>query len=308
LTHSKRALLALLALATLGCEQLLTTPIPYGKVRVEVRSRGGAPIVGVRSELYTGSRPMGYSVTDDSGRTTFARVPKAQYGVVLTVPTGYALLSTIIGGAPGVQVDGLNIEPGADTTLRFTLARLGNGVVETEVKDQDGLVVPGLNVSLYRGPAVIGTAPTNTLGIARFANVPFGQYGVFVTPPDSLGVKGAPTVFRDGVPVDAEVVARPAIVVPRCLGTIRPRVTDQDGLAVAGMPVTLYRGSGTREVSATDAAGRVTFANVPCDNWGVFGTGIPGYNLIWERGFAFQDGLSLTHRATLEPTLRANRQ
>jgi hypothetical protein len=47
---------------------------------------------------------------------------------------------------------------------------------------------------------------------------------------------------------------------------------------------------------------------VPCDNWGVFASAIPGYVLTWGRGFAFQDGLALTHRATLEPTLRATRQ
>ncbi len=304
----KRALLAVLAIALVGCEQLLTTPTPYGTVRVEVRSRGGVPIPRVRSELYTGSRPMGYAITNDSGRTTYPHVPRAQYGVALSVPAGYALVSTIVAGAPGVQVDGLNVEAGADTTLRFTLARLGNGTIEAEVRDQDGIKLRDLLVTLYRGPSVLGSARSDTLGVARFTNVAFGQYGVFLTPPESLGVKGAPTVFRDGVPVDAEVIAKPIIVVTRCLGTIRPRVLDQDGLPVSGMPITLYRGAGTRATSPTDSLGRVTFVNVPCDNWGVFASGIPGYGVTWERGFAYQDGLALTHRATLEPTLRATRQ
>ena len=306
--HSTRAFVAFVALALGGCEQLLTSPTPYGTVRVEARSRGGAPIPGVRAELYTSFRPMGYEVTNDSGRTVFARVPKAQYGVVLTVPAGYALVSTIIGGAVGERIDGLNIEAGADTTLRFTFARLGNGVIEAEVKDQEGTLLAGQLVTLYRGPTVLGSVRSDALGIARFANVAFGQYGLFLTPPDSLGVRGAATIFRDGVPVDAEVVARPVFVVTRCVGTIRPRVIDQDSLPVPGMPVTLYSGAGNRASGTTDSQGRVTFTGVPCDNWGVFANGIAGYNVTWARGFAFQDGLALTHRATLEPTLRATRQ
>ena len=306
--RTRQVLLGSLALAVIGCEQLLTSPTPYGTVRIEARSRGGAAIPGVRTELYTSFRPMGYAITNDSGRTAFARVPRAQYGVVLTVPAGYALVSEIIGGAPGAYIDGLNVDAGLDTTLRFTFARLGNGVIEAEVKDQEGTKIPGQLVTLYRGPTILGSTRSDTLGIARFASVAFGQYGLFLTPPDSLGVKGAPTIFRDGVPVDAEVIARPVFIVTRCFGTIRPRVIDQDGLPVAGMPVTLYRGGDTRPAVITDVAGRVTFADIPCDNWGVFASGISGYNVIFERGLGFQDGLTVTHRATLEPTLRATRQ
>jgi len=305
----RRRLLSLLAIvAVSGCEQLLTSPTPYGAVRVQARSRGGAPIPGVRAMLYTSFRPMGYAVTNDSGRIVFARVPRAQYGVVLTVPPGYALVSQLIGGAPGEWIDGLNVDTGMDTTVHFVFARFGDGVIEAEVKDQEGTRLPGQLVTLYRGPTILFTARSDALGIARFAPVPFGQYGVFLTPPDSFGVKGAPTIFRDGVPVDAEVVARPQIIATRCLGTIRPRVLDQDGLPVSGMPVTLYNGGESRPAITTDAAGRVTFANTYCDNWGVFTSGIAGYNVIFARGLGFQDGLALTHRATLEPTLRATRQ
>jgi len=295
------------SVAVSGCEQLLTSPTPYGTVRVEARSRGGAPIPGVRTELYTSFRPVGYGVTNDSGRTTFARVPRAQYGVVLTVPAGYALVSQLIGGAPGERMDGLNVDDGVDTTLAFVFARVGDGTIEAEVNDQEGTRLSGQLVTLYRGPMILRSVRSDTLGIARFTAVPFGQYGVFLAPPDSFGVKNAPTIFRDGVPVDAEVIARPQIVATRCFGTIRPRVLDQDGLPVPGMPVTLYRGGESRPAVTTDLAGRVTFANIPCDNWGVFASGIPGYTVIFARGLGFQDGLSLTHRATLEPTLRATR-
>ncbi|MBX3172991.1 MAG: hypothetical protein KF709_01135 [Gemmatimonadaceae bacterium] len=295
-------------LGSLGCEQLLTRPILYGTVRVEAVSRSGAALPGVRVELYTSFRPMGYAITDAAGHAVFSRVPRAQYGVVMGLPPEYALVSELLGGPPGNRVDGLNVDAGSDTTLRFVFARRGNGIVEATVVDQLDVPIAGVTVTLYRSSGVLANIATDLAGLARFTDVPFGQYGVLVVPPSSLGVPGAPAVVRDGLAVDADVPATPRLVVQRCLGTIRPQVLDQDNLPVVGMPVTLYHGGGEMATESTGADGRTSFTDVPCGNWGVYASGIAGYTVDFVRNVGFVDGLGLTNAATLTPTLRATRQ
>lgn len=300
-------LVAAAALALSGCEQLLTRPIIYNTVRVEVVSRGGTPVPNARVELYTGARPMGYATTNGFGRAAFHQVPRAQYGVAITPPAGYARLHELIAGPPSDFVDGINLDVGADTTFRFTVARRGDGFVRATVKDQAGAIVPGLNVTLYAGAGTIGTKRSDAAGMVEFGPVPFGQYGLYLIPPDSIGAVGAPAVFVVPIPVDGEVIATPTVTVQRCIGTVRPRVIDQDSLPVGAINVTLYTATGAVSTLTTDGLGRVTFANLPCRNYGVGLNPAFGYTFTNQRGFGFQDGLGLSHQATLEPTLRATR-
>jgi hypothetical protein len=307
-SQPRALVLLLVALAVAGCDALLTRPIPYGTVRVEAVSRSGVPLPGIRAEIYTSFRPMGYAITDAEGRAVFSRVPRANYGVVMHLPSDYALLSEFLAVPPGDRVDGLNIDAGVDTTLRFVFARRGLGALEAEVVNLQGTPLRGITVTFYSSSGILGERFTNESGIARLDSVPFGQYGAWVLPPDSLGVVGQSAIFRDGLAVDRDFTPRPRFEIQSCMGTIVATVRDQADAAVAGFPVQLYSGAGIKRTVSTGTAGSATFASVACGNWGLLLGDAPGFFVVFERGLGFQDGLQLTAGATIESELRVQRQ
>jgi hypothetical protein len=300
--------LALVGGAITGCDALLTRPILYGTVRVEAVSRTGAPLPGIRAELYTSFRPMGYAITDAQGRAVFNRVPRANYGVVMLLPSDYALLSEITSAPPGDRVDGLAIDAGVDTTLRFVFARRGLGALEAEVVNLEGAPLDGITVTFYSSGGILGARFTNSSGIARLDSVPFGQYGALIVPPDSLGITGQNVLFRDGLAVDRDFTPRARFEIPTCQGTIVATVRDQSDATVAGYPVSLYASTGIKRTLATGVAGTASFAGVACGNWGVLAGDLAGFAVTFERGLGFQDGLQLTAGASLGAELRVQRQ
>ncbi len=298
---------ALLAvLATVACENLLTRPIIYGTVRVQALSRSGAPLPGIGVELFTSFRPMGYATTDAQGRATFPRVPRAQYGIAMHLPADYADLSELSPVPPGTIVAGINVDTGTDTTIHFTFARRGNGALEAEVVDiADGTPLGGITVTFYSANGIVGSRFTDAAGVARMEPLPFGQYGAFVLPPDTLGVPGLAGVFVDGLVVDRDVVQRAHFAIARCQGTISVQVADQDLMAVADHPVLLYTGAGVKRTVNTGLDGRVTFHSVFCGQYGVMAGPREGYD--WVGGIGYVDGLNLVEDDSLDVTLRVRR-
>jgi len=308
--HSRLRLLVVTALLSLaaGCGILVTEPIPYGTIRAEARSRTGAPLPGIVVELYIGPYSLQYERTDDSGRVVFRRVPVGQYGVSMRIGPELADLSEILDTAPRTYVDGLDITPGMDTTLRFTFAKRGAGSIEAVVQSQTNRRLPGQLVYFYGSAGVIGSAATDATGLARLDSVPFGQYGAFTVPPDSLGVANQPALFADRLGVDAEFVPRASFTVQTCVGTIAPQALDQDDRAIPDVPIYLYSAAGILRSAQTNVNGIATFTNVRCDNYGVFILpGIPGYDVRFEPGYSVADGLLIAPDTVLTPRLRATR-
>ena len=302
-----RAAISLGAFVTLltACENLVTRPTPYGTVRVRAMTRDSVPLPGIGVELYTGFRPMGYSVTDARGRTTFTLVPRAQYGVLMKLPSQYARLNELLAAPPGDVVDGLEIDTRTDTLLTFVFARRGPGTIEALVVDQDTLPVQGLIVSRYDPAGIQGQSFTDESGIARFHSVPFGQHGVVVNLPDTLGIPGGQAVWADGLAIEQDVTVRPRLVISRCEGTVRVTVRDQANAPIAGIAVQLFRVAGVARTVATDATGLAIFFRVWCDNWGVLLSPTPGFSVTYTNGLGVADGIVITHRSTVAVTLRA---
>lgn len=296
------------ALATLaGCEAMLTRPILYGTVRVVARSRSGVPLPGITVQLYTGQRPMGYSTTDDSGRATFSRVPPNEYGLVMGLRPDYADLSELSAVPPGTQRDGIRVAGGTDTVVAFTFARRGNGALEARVRDTGGAPLRGITVTFYSSVAVLREVRTDVNGLARMDTVPFGQYGAYVVPPDSLGVPGSALLFADGLIVDRDVSPRAEFSIASCLGSIAVAARDQFDAPIPGISVALFDGSGVRRRRTADAAGQVAFTQVPCGERGVWLEALAGYTVPFVRDSGYVDGLVISNGANLAVTLRATK-
>ena len=200
--HGRRCLAVLLALSGVGCDRLLTHPVPYGTVRVTALTRDGIVLPGIAAVLYTGARPMAYATTDSAGAILWRLVPEGEYGVFLTLPDAYATIESLAGIPRGDVIDRVRVTASTDTTLRFTLLRKGAGQVVAQVLRADGSPLSDILVTLFSSSGVRDAQRSDVTGRATFRDVPFGSYGVFVdqsaSSPGTAGVR----IVQDGLLVD----------------------------------------------------------------------------------------------------------
>jgi hypothetical protein len=300
------AIAAALLVGVSACESLVTDPVPYGKIHVRAVGRDSAPLPGIRVELYTGFAPHGYHTTDANGRTTFSRVPVQQYGIAVNPGPNYGLLQDILPQTSRTSISGINVTAATDTVFSFVFTRKGPGAIEVRVEDQDSLPVVGVKVGLYNFMSEVETRLSNLNGIARFEPVPYGNWGVYVEPPDSNGITG-PRQHMDGLAIELGTVHTPRFEVSRCAGTINVSVFDQDSVPVAGYPLQLYTFLGAYRYLATADNGVAIFANTPCGNYGVIAEPHAGFSVSYTRGSGFQDGLSFTNAGAVSTQLRVTR-
>jgi hypothetical protein len=302
-----RGLLACGLAGALACGELVTSPALVGTIRVEALSRQGAPLPGIKAILYNGDRHLGYALTDAAGRATFSRVTMGTYGVFMALPSEYAGLDEISTAPRNDFAAPLNVRAGSDTTLAFTFLRRGYGSLVAEVEDSTGAPIAGITVHLYNAAAILASLPTDVAGRVTFEPLLFGNYGVFVAPPDSLGVTGSPPIYRDGLFVDRDYVATASFVLARCQGTVQVLVEDDLNAPVVGHPVELYSYDGVRGSATTGLDGRATLANVACGEYGVRARPRDGYTIVDAAGEGYVDGLVLGNGALVNATVRVVR-
>jgi hypothetical protein len=298
-------LLGLLLLA--GCDALLSAPLPTGRIRIEARGRRGEPLPGITAQLYVGYRPMGYLKTDARGVVLYENVPEGLYGVYMRLPDSYAGWDEVAGRPRRDLIDGINIVAGTDTTLRFDFLQRGTGTTIVWTVDEDARPVPGRTVVLYRSSGVVAQSVSDSTGRAAFSDVPMGIYGVATTAPPEFDAPARSYVYRDNLVMDGghwEVVH---LELPRCSGTLTPRVIDATNAPVPGASVTLYRGPQFFRTGVTDARGEVRWTRVDCGEYGVFVVPPAGYQSPYARDTAFVDGIRVTDQSTRTVTLRAFR-
>lgn len=302
------ALAVVMALSGLGCEGLLTREAPYGVVRVQAVSRAGNPLPGIGVQLYTGRRPMGYAATDIDGRAVFRLVPPGTYGLFLTAPASeYADLSELLGGPPRNLRDGIAVSVGFDSSFSFTFARRGPGALEARARDAGGAPLPGIRIEFYRPSGIFAARLSGADGVARLDSVQTGVYGAIIAPPDSLGVRGAPIQYRDGLVVDRDIVPRAEFTLATCLGTVAVQVRDQSNAPISGIEVLRYSPTASERRATTDGAGTVRFTRTECGEYGVALQPLAGYTVSFVRDSGYVDGLVVTSGGTVSATLRATR-
>ncbi len=297
------------SLAVAACGELVTDPPLQGTIRVRATSRQGAPLPGIKAILYNNTRHFGYAYTDADGNATLHRVTMGTYGVYMAVPTDYVGFDEVGLGPRNDFAVPLTVRSGSDTSLSFTFLRRGAGGMVVTAVDTAGDPVRGLIVHLYNPTQVLSSVATNTDGQITFYGLPFGPYGIWTQPPDSLGVPGSPPIVRDtGLFIDRDHVAQVRLVVPRCLGEVRTLVLDQAMQPVAGYPVSLYTHIAVRSTLNTGPDGIARFLNVPCGGYGVYVIGQPGFTVDPSRGSGVDDGITVAHKSLVQSTLRVTRR
>jgi hypothetical protein len=299
-------LLAVVAIVG-ACDGILTHPTPYGTIRAVAQTRTGDPLPGVAAELYTGQRPMGYATTDSTGAVVFTRVPEGLYGVYLTLPDSYTTIGALSGDVGGDVLDGLKLAPTADTTLRFTLLRRGNGRIDARVIDEADRPIADIPVGLYTAREIVTERRTDATGTARFDAVPYGNYGTFAVQPDSFGFPNAPWVTQDGLLIDRGFVATPTLRLRRCLGRIVVAVRDEHDAPLAGFTVRRFTATQTWPGVTSAADGTALLEGVICGEYGVYLEERAGFRIPWARDTAYVDGLRVGDGVTRAATLRAIR-
>jgi hypothetical protein len=297
-----------IALLASACGELVTDPPLQGTLRVRATSRQGAPLPGIQAILYNNTKHFGYAWTDADGNATFHRVSMGTYGIYMSLPAEHVGFDEVgLGPRNDVAVP-LTVSSGSDTTLRFTFLRRGVGEIVVTVEDSTATPVHGLLVHLYNSNAVLHSVLTDASGQIVFDGLPFGAYGLWTQPPDSLGVHGSPPIVRDtGLFIDRGHVAQVKFVVPRCRGQVRVRVLDQALEPVIGYPVSLYTAVAVRATIPTGADGRAHFPDVPCGGYGAYVIAQPGFSVDPTLGNGFDDGLTVPNNGLVETTLRVTR-
>ena len=173
--------------------------------------------------------------------------------------------------------------------------------------DQDAQPLVGINTGLYNLQTVVGERLTNLGGIARYENVPYGNWGVYVDAPDSLGIGNSQRQYVGGLAVELGTEHIEVFDLTVCVGTLNVTVRDQDSLPVASYPVQLATYLGAYKYASTNAGGVAVFAKVPCNNYAAIAEPNAGFSVNYSAGSGLQNGLGLTNASTLNTLLRVTR-
>ena len=170
------------------------------------------------------------------------------------------------------------------------------GAVDASVVRRNGDPIPRASLVLYTGQRPMGYGETDQHGKHLFSLVPEGVYGVRVIPPagylrEEDLFAGAPTDYTHNIKLEArQTIATSFELIKDGKGVLTASVSDPDGLPIAGMSVALYA-KGNSTSRTTNAAGTVTFSDVPTGNYGVVAIVSAKYRDVQDPPFIFRDGI-----------------
>jgi len=286
-----RTLWAGLALLLGGCSGLIPDSYEYGTIEVVAARRNGEPVEGVALTLYTGTRHLGYGVTDEQGRFEFRYVPEGRLGVHADPPPSHRPVDL----DAGYLIED-NFGEGDHWELSFTYLEFGEGAIEVAVEEPDGSVIPGVRLQLFGPQGVLAEGVTDENGQYSFLDLQLGEYGVFAFPRPAFSLPdGGPMGIAEGLLVDESHVEQVRFTMDACRGAIRVHARDTLGSPVVGLGLEVFRPEGVVTEARTGADGAVTFERLLCGSYGVF---IDRANGLTPAGAAgsewFVDGLSVT--------------
>lgn len=191
------------------------------------------------------------------------------------------------------------------------------GTVEVVAHRRSGEGVPGVGLVLYTGTRQLDFGATDSQGRARFDYVPFGNLGVFATPPDGYRPLSFATGYVSTFPMDEGERQEVSFTYLKFgPGSVAARVTDTDGTPLEGIPLHLYSPSEVVQEGETDASGELRFVDVPFGHYGVRAELRRGFTVprVFRDGLIVEDGVEeraefilqrcvgqIRVRATVEP-------
>ena len=291
-----------------GCTDLVTETLRFGSVEVEAARRNGSPVPGVELILYDGTRTVALGVTDSEGKHLFDFLsPVRSFGVHAQPPQGYARPEVLLGGLTTAFVAPISVEEGERRTVRFTYLKVGEGQISVRVEEPDGSSVAQARVTLYRPQGTREEMESDPRGKAVFRSVPFGLWGVRVTPPEVYLDRGQTDFTQDGIVMEEGSEEAATFTLEKCQGILRAEVLDRDGDPVASFPVTLYNASAVVEVGFTGIDGRRRFGPLLCRDFGLRLDPNPDWAFQEGRGTSFYDGILVTRGSDRTFTFRVIR-
>lgn len=248
-----------------------------------------APLGGVEASLYNPTGVHSIAATDGAGRAHFEGVPFGAWGVSFALPRAYLDLDET-----ALFIDGIVVEEGVRSAVEAT-ARRCEGSVRVSVRGPSATPATGHQVLLYDVSGVLARSAAAGDGLATFAPVPCGEYGVRLDRTTGWTfAEGRGTSYVDGLRVGRDGGADAAFTVLRCSGVIRVDVRDGSGAAVAGAGLTLYDERGFVAQAASDAQGTASFTGVGCGSYGVGVQPPAGFSVATGRGSSFFDGIEVS--------------
>jgi hypothetical protein len=291
-----------------GCTDLVTETLRFGSVEVEAERRNGSPVPGVELILYDGTRTVALGVTDSEGKHLFEFLsPVRSFGVYAQPPQGYVRPEILLGGPTSAFVAPITVDEGEHRTVRFTYLRVGVGQVRVTVGEPGGSPVAQAQVTLYHPQGTQEERESDAGGEVLFHPVPFGIWGVRVTPPEVYLERDQTHFTQDGILVEEGSHELATFTLEKCQGMIRAEVLDHDGNPVASYPVTLYTAAGVVEEGLTEADGRRSFGPLLCRDFGLRIDPNPDWAFQEGRGTSFHDGILVTRGSDRTFTFRVIR-
>ena len=279
-----------------------------GTVTLSKKGESGDALEGAAFALYAKAdtdfaTPLYTASSDSAGLVTFPSVLYGEYVLRETVaPTGYTLWD---GSLPvTVDTDGHTYDLGevSDTRIRADIEVLKTNIVDDPLARAEFTLYAADDTD-FSDP--LATALSADDGIARFADVLFGDYTIRETAAPEQYVASDEVltahVTADGVTLHFTVVNDRSDEHP--WGTVSVAKADQDGAALAGATFALYAGADTAlttplATAVSGADGVATFAPVP-----------PGIYLVQETiaptGYRLNDTVLTVTVGTLPQTYLA---
>jgi large repetitive protein len=131
------------------------------------------------------------TTTAANGSYTFDNLLAGTYTVTETQPAGVVDGKDTVGSTGGVlspdSIGFVTLDGGEDA-VDYWFGEIPPAGVQGQVRDVDGLPIPGVTIELLNSAGVvIGTTTTSAAGTYSFGNLPAGTYGVREVQPAGLG-------------------------------------------------------------------------------------------------------------------------
>jgi hypothetical protein len=280
-----------------------------GTIVASVTEPDGSPLSAIPVTLYGSTGPIRSAITGTNGRFVFDPAPFGNLGVSAQRSAAYLDSAE----SPFMARDRIVVDEGSTHLAQFTFVPCIGSITAT-VRDEAASPVPGATVTLYASTRMITEGTVDAAGSRQFANLGCADYGVSVrTPIGWTTPPGRGASFADGLYVHRGGTLTPVLSVRRvtCRATLRVRVGDDQGTAVAGARLVLYASVQAYREVITGVDGLGTMDQIPCDReFGVYVTSPPpvGYAVAAGRGSSYFDAILFADGSVVDRTFVLSRR